>query len=175
MKNNYHIYMYTSPSLFTEMVENGFGTCGTARLDRLGMPSQWKPAKKGNGKAKKTKLPKGTVRAKKINEQVLGIQWQDKRLITMLTTILENKTVNKKRSRFGSNHEEVVCKPLCIEEYNKHMGGVDKSDQMLSYYGFIHKTLKWSNRAAFHLLDLAIVNSYILYKLSNQDKRQNPC
>ena len=167
---NHHIYMdnyYTSPSLFKEMVEKGFGACGTARVDRIGMPCEWKPAK-----GKKTKLSKGTVRAKMVNEKVLGIQWQDKRLITMLTTIHENQMVNKeRRSRFGNNHEEDIAKPLCIEEYNKHMGGVDKSDQLLSYYGFIHKNLKWSNCAAFHLLDLAIVNSYILYKLSNQEKR----
>ena len=163
------VYMdnyYTSPLLYKEMVQNGFGACGTARVDRKGMPREWK-----NGKGKKTKLAQGSVRVKMVNEEVMGLQWQDKRLITMLTTIHENKMVNKKRrSRFGSSHEEDITKPLCIEDYNKHMGGVDKSDQLLSYYGFIHKTIKWSNRAAFHLLDLAIVNSYILYKLSHQDK-----
>ena len=36
---------YTSPSLFKEMVEKGFGACGTARVDRIGMPCEWKPAK----------------------------------------------------------------------------------------------------------------------------------
>ena len=51
------------------------------------------------------------------------------------------------------------------------MGGVDKKRSIAILLCFIHKNLKWSNRAAFHLLDLAIVNSYILYKLSNQEKR----
>ena len=90
----------------------------------------------------------------------------------MLTTIHDNKMVTKKRrSRFGNNNQEDINKPMCIDEYNKNMGGVDKSDQLLSYYGFIHKTLKWSNQAAFHLLDLAIVNSFILYKLYKQDRK----
>ena len=68
---------------------------------------------------------------------MIALQWQDKRLITMLTTIHDNKMVSKKRSRFGNDHAEDIEKPLCIEEHNKHMGGVDRSDQLLSYYGQI--------------------------------------
>ena len=44
------------------------------------------------------------------------------------------------------------------------MGGVDRSDQLLSYYGFCHRTVKWWRRAFFHLLDLSVVNGYILYR-----------
>ena len=102
----------------------------------------------------------------------MALQWQDKRLITMLTTNHDDKMISKKRrSWFGKDNEEDVNKPLCTEEYNKHMEGVDRSDQLLSYYGFVQKTVKWSNWAAFHLLDLAIVNSYILYKLSHQGRK----
>ncbi len=42
------------------------------------------------------------------------------------------------------------------------MGGVNKSDQLLSFYGFSHWTVKWWRRAFFHLFDMAIVNAYIL-------------
>ena len=167
-RNNYHIYMdnyYTSIPLFQEMVAKRFEACGTTRTDRVGMPEEWK--KKGKTYQK---LKKGEVRTKKI-DGIMALQWQDKRTITMLTTMHDNKMVTKRRrSRFGNNNEENVMKPLCINEYNKHLGGVDRSDQLLSYHGFTHKTLKWSNRAAFHLLDLATVNSYILYKLSNGKK-----
>ena len=52
------------------------------------------------------------------------------------------------------------------------MGGVDKSDQLLSYYGFSHRTVKWWRRAFFHLIDLAVVNSYILYCGSQQSGRR---
>ena len=51
------------------------------------------------------------------------------------------------------------------------MGGVDKADQFLSYYGYNHRTLKWWKRGFFHLLDVAMVNAYILYTLSTQDHR----
>ena len=55
-------------------------------------------------------------------------------------------------------------------------GGVDKSDQYLSYYGFDHRMVKWYKRAVFHPLDLAIVNAYIMYKLSVQSgKHMKSC
>ena len=54
-------------------------------------------------------------------------------------------------------------KPEAIIEYNKYMGGVDHADQLLSYYGFPHRTVKWWRRAFFYLFDAAVVNSYIMY------------
>ena len=58
---------------------------------------------------------------------------------------------------------EEVRKPLVVEQYNLFMGGVDNGDQLLSYYEYSHRTLKWWRRGFFHLLDVAIVNAYIMY------------
>ena len=44
---------------------------------------------------------------------------------------------------------------------------MEHADQLLSYYGFGHCTVKWWRRAFFFLL-----NSYILYTLENPDKRR---
>ena len=52
------------------------------------------------------------------------------------------------------------------------MGGVDKSDQLLSYYGFSHRTVKWWRRGFFHLIDLAVVNSYVLYSTTQHTGRR---
>ena len=44
-KAGYHIYMdkyYTSPSLFVDMKLKGLGVSGTVRVDRKGMPLEWK-------------------------------------------------------------------------------------------------------------------------------------
>ena len=41
---------------------------------------------------------------------------------------------------------------------------------MLLYYGFAHRSVKWWKRVFFHLLDLALVNSYILYKTVTKSK-----
>lgn len=46
------------------------------------------------------------------------------------------------------------------------MGAVDKQDQMLEPYSAARKTMKWYRKLAFHLLQLAMLNSHILYQKS---------
>ena len=44
------------------------------------------------------------------------------------------------------------------------MGYVDKGDRMAeTYYSINHRTWKWTKKLFFHLFDLAILNSYILF------------
>ena len=51
-------------------------------------------------------------------------------------------------------------KPVAVDGYNKHMGGVDNSDQMLEYNSFNRKGVKWWKKLYFHLISLALVNAY---------------
>ena len=32
---------------------------------------------------------------------------------------------------------------MAVDDYNRHMAGVDKSDQMVGYYSFDQKAVKW--------------------------------
>ena len=64
----------------------------------------------------------------------------------------------QRRTRQATGGVEVVQKPAVIEDYNKYMGGVDKSDQLVAYYGFRHSSKKWWKRAFFHLIELAMMN-----------------
>ena len=43
-------------------------------------------------------------------------------------------------------------------------------NQLLLYYGFSHRSVKWWKRVFFHLLDVTLVNSHILYKVATQKK-----
>ena len=60
-------------------------------------------------------------------------------------------------------------KPRVVADYNQYMLGVDKMDQFISYYSFLHKSVKWWRKVFFWTLEVAAVNSYILYK--EQEKR----
>ena len=92
----------------------------------------------------------------------------DKRPVVMLSNIHDDSSVVKvRRTRLAEGGQEEINKPL-VDQYNMYMGGVDKADQYLCYYGFSHRTVKWWRRAFFHLLDLAIVNAYVLYTESVQ-------
>ncbi|KAJ8338790.1 hypothetical protein SKAU_G00355760 [Synaphobranchus kaupii] len=60
--------------------------------------------------------------------------------------------------------KQVFHQPKVIRDYNKHMGGVDRSDQMIKMYEVLHKTQKWWKTLFFHFIDFAAVNSVLLFQ-----------
>lgn len=62
--------------------------------------------------------------------------------------------------RFDTNareHVEIEC-PNAVLHCNRHMGGIDLMDS------FIGRSKKWYLRIFYHLLDLCMVNAWLLYK-----------
>ena len=54
-------------------------------------------------------------------------------------------------------------KPLVVTEYNKYILGVDRLDQRMAYYKFERKSVRWWRKVFFWMLEVVVVNSYILY------------
>ena len=71
-----------------------------------------------------------------------------------------------KRNRWCKDKKKFIIDtyPNSIKVYSEYMKGVDLSNQLISYYELNSKTYKLWKRIFFHLLDISIVNSYILYK-----------
>ena len=79
----------------------------------------------------------------------------------MLSTIHEAVLVETgKRDRDGNKIE----KPEAVYYYCSRMGRVDLSDQLLNYFSFLRKSTKWSRKLLIHLINLVILNAYILNK-----------
>ncbi|XP_067949909.1 piggyBac transposable element-derived protein 3-like [Watersipora subatra] len=57
-----------------------------------------------------------------------------------------------------------VTRPLAKEIYNQHMGGVDLTDFLVSCFRHNLKQKKWYLRIFFHFLNLAISNSWVIYR-----------
>ena len=92
------------------------------------------------------------------------LKWKDKRDVTMLSTVPDAGLLEvTRRTRTEESGTELIKKANMVNDYNTHMGGVDVSDQLVRYYGFPHRSVKWWKRVFYHLLDLSIVNANILY------------
>ena len=158
-RQGHHVYtdnFYTSPALFLDLHSKGFGACGTVRVNRRGVPSEMQQ-----------RLQKGEVLSVSAEGPLLALKWMDKRPVTMLSTVHDASQVTKRRrSRLAPGGVEEIQKPLMVDQYNQFMGGVDRSDQLMAYYGFPHRTIKWWRRAFFHLLDLTVVQAHTLHRIS---------
>ena len=72
---------------------------------------------------------------------ILALRWRDKRDVTVLST-KHTPAVMTVSIRMQGGHVSKE-KPMAVNDYNRHMGGIDKSDQMLDYYSFTRKAVKW--------------------------------
>jgi len=135
--------------------------CGTVRPNRRGMPQDLRP--------KTTKLKRRDIRIR-TRADLTAILWQDKRDICVLTNIHNAPAEGNLCNEAGK-----AIKPQTVVDYNHHKGYVDKGDRMANSYSISRCTFKWTKKLFFHLLDLAILNSYILHsscgckKMSHRD------
>lgn len=63
------------------------------------------------------------------------------------------------------NTKKKAMKPWIVMDYSSHKGYMDKGDRMANSYSICHHILKWTEKLLFSLLDLAILNSCILFSL----------
>ncbi|PNF39390.1 hypothetical protein B7P43_G13220 [Cryptotermes secundus] len=126
--------------------------CGTFRTNR-GAPKELKDDVKNLKKGKSVFSRKG---------QVLIQVWRDKRDVKLISTLHSAKTNRK---------GEKICRPEVIGDHNKHMRWVDRANQMLHYHSCSRKTVKWTKKLAFFLLQMAALNSFILFKKNTTNEK----
>ncbi|KAJ8938650.1 hypothetical protein NQ314_011389 [Rhamnusium bicolor] len=90
------------------------------------------------------------------------VVWKDNKLVTFLSTFAGEvpKTTVKRYDKKEKKSIEIDC-PFIVKEYNHHMGGVDLLDSNLGRLKIL-QSKKWYFRIFDHLLDLTVVNSWIL-------------
>ena len=63
-------------------------------------------------------------------------------------------------------------KPVAVDAYNQYMLGIDRLDQRMSYYQFTRKSVWWWRKVYFWMLDVVVVNSFILYSTHTDARRK---
>ncbi|PSN39855.1 hypothetical protein C0J52_21000 [Blattella germanica] len=145
--NNY----FSSPDLFNDLHERKINSCGTIRHNRKGMPKEFSP--------KVLKLKRGDIFSR-VKDDLCVVCWKDKREVYLLTNMH-----NPPASGHFVGDDGFAPKPLVIENYNTHMGYVDKSDRVTNSYGISHLTWNFE----------FIHNSKIMWggKLSHKEFRES--
>ena len=159
---------YTSTALADILRERGIELVGTCRTNRAGFPHALRNVKEFERHGQR-----GDMRYVR-QGGILYQQWLDKRVVTMLSTYHkgDEPVLIERHTKAGGHHVELLLlQPESIRDYNHGMGGVDSFDQRASTYSLLRKTRKYWKSIFFDLLEVAIVNSCILFTLW---RRQNP-
>ena len=157
---------YSSPIIFHNLRLEQTGNCGTVKGNRIGLPE---------GFSKIKLKEKGEKWTSSLCDKMQVIRIFDRKPVNLVSTVYSGENVAIGRKHWQT--EEEIYKPEMMNLYNKFMGGVDCNGQLLQYSAFSRQTLKWWKKVGFRLLNLAMVNGYILYsewfKQKFPDKR-NP-
>lgn len=162
LNRNHIVYMdryYNSLTLTDELLRKNTQVVGTIQSNRRGLPPPLKAAKLKRGEV--ISFRKG---------RILCLKWRDKRDVLMISTIHDDSLVPVQRR----GESVPVQKPMCVVDYNNHMGGVDQSDQLISYYPFQRKTMKWYKKLFFRLFYIFLVNSQIILNHKRQALQLSP-
>ncbi|XP_056397299.1 piggyBac transposable element-derived protein 4-like [Hyla sarda] len=152
LDQGYNIYLdnfYTSVPLLQCLFAKGTVACGTIRRNQRDLPKIFV----------RQKLKKGESKAV-CKDNMMLVKYQDKRDVLVLTTLHPDRSTPVQ----VRGTTESAPKPVCIQDYNKFMGGVDLSDQALQPYTALRKTKTWYKKLALHLFQITMYNSFVVYK-----------
>lgn len=161
---NYKVYFdnyYTSVPLMVYMKNRQICSLGTVRRNRLNnilLPNEKDFLKKPRGSS-------DYCLANINNQEVFATCWRDNKVVTLLSTFVEIDPMSKVKrfSKTENKSIEIDC-PNIVNVYNKHMGGVDLLDSLLGRQKIKIRSRKWYLRIFYHLLDVTVVNSWLLHK-----------
>lgn len=106
---------------------------GTLRANRRGNPKNMLSKKLNKGDA-----------IWKRKGKVVVTKWKDKRDVRMISSCHKHEMVKITPKRGAEK-----VKPQCVLDYNAHMSGVDRADQMMSYYSPQEKRLNGTENYFF--------------------------
>lgn len=90
------------------------------------------------------------------NSIVCVCKWRDKRDVLPISTKHSPELMNVTKKR-----GQTLLKPEIVVEYNKFIIGVDRHDQMLSYYTCDHKTMRWYEKVGIHILQMMLYSKLL--------------
>lgn len=160
---------FTNPTLMRKLRRKKIYSLGTVRSNVRGLDKFIQKDKKIE------KLMKRGEFQFKTKGCIAATKWMDNKPVCMLSTLHSpRKTAIVKRRNKDGSRVPIPC-PHVVAAYNEIMGGVDRFDQLRERYAIGRRSIKWWHRILYYLVDLAIVNSFIMWKCVKNKKEKEEC
>lgn len=78
------------------------------------------------------------------------MKWRDKSDVLTISSEFPHAMIDVEKNR------SMLKKPISVFKYNEHMSGIDRQDQMTSYYPFERKTLRWYKKNRYTLYTFVV-------------------
>jgi len=164
-ERNHIIYMdrfYTTISVIERLHETGFGFYGAIMKRR----AQVEP--KVKSQVDSLEKHKSLFFVSSDRNKILII-WMDSKKVHIISSIGDDSHSEIKRKRDKKGPESILAScPNNIRTYSQHSRGVDLLDQMIGYYNLDLCSRKWYKPIVIHLLQIAVYNSYLLFRKTTQ-------
>lgn len=109
------------------------------------------------------KLDRGQSEMACCKEGLLGVKWQDTKEVLAISNCHKANLSTTKRKLKDGTKKTVDC-PEVMVDYNRFMGGVDLTDQMVTMYELDRRSSKWWRKVFYRLFMTAIYNSYVIHR-----------
>lgn len=166
---NYRVFFdnyYTSLPLIEYLANRGILSLGTIRKNRI-------PGCKLPDEKVFKKEPRGTS-VEQVGDHngidISVVAWRDNKIVTLASNFAgKNPTSSVRRYDKTRKQYIMVERPSVVAEYNRHMGGVDLLDCIMGHYKIKLRSKRYYIRLFYHLLDLVMSNSWLLYRKIHTD------
>ena len=96
---------------------------------------------------------------------ITALKWYDNKPVYIVSSYKGRHPVEKvKRWSVAERRYVEIPRPEMVKEYNCHMGGVDLQDMLVALYRTNIGVKRYYLRIVFHLLDMCVVNAWLLYR-----------
>lgn len=143
---------YTSYPLAMSLLDKNITLVGTLKKNKRELPPEFLP--------NKTRVVNSSLFGFQKNIMIASYVPKRNKAVVLLSTMHDDDAINSETQ-----------KPEVIHFYNSTKGGVDTVDQMTSHYSVSRRTNRWTLCFFFQLINIAGLNSQILY---NSIHAENP-
>ncbi|XP_050520588.1 piggyBac transposable element-derived protein 4-like [Daktulosphaira vitifoliae] len=138
---------YTSIPLADNLIKNGLTMIGTLKANKREIPPQFVTKSREIGSC---------LYGFQYDKILASIQTKRKKCVLLLSTMHDCEGIDEKTG-----------KPVININYNATKGGVDTVDKMCAAYSTARQTRRWPLRIFFSFLDLAGINSQVVFYHNN--------